>query len=203
MAKSKNNQPVTINPPSGGMRAWLDQNDTAGSQSVDSQTQPKKDSDPGKELDHAPVPAPEQPSVVLEKTDEPTVEPAQATGKPEIASVEETVVPATEVAPNAPLAPVQRKAKSKVGEGSKAGSYSETFFKKPVKSESSPGEVKPVRISEDSHLLLSIIVSEARRQGHKLNVGDFIDNLLADHRAVHKPEVDALIANWKTRKRFE
>lgn len=82
--------------------------------------------------------------------------------------------------------------------------YPETFFKKPIKSEPSDSvsEYRPIRISEDSHWLLSVLVESARRLGNKLTVADLIENLLTDHREVYKEKVDELINQWKARKKI-
>lgn len=111
---------------------------------------------------------------------------------------------------NAPGRPVvsavvaPRKGKSKTESNSSGQTYSELFFKKPVKPEQGEAgtESKPIRISEDSHWLLSVLVESARRLGNKLTVGDLIENLLAEHRKVHKEDVDEWINQWKTRKKI-
>ena len=97
-----------------------------------------------------------------------------------------------------------RKGKNKVEGSLSSKPYLETFFKKPIKTElsDSVSESKPIRISEDSHWLLSVLVESARRLGNKLTVGDLIENLLTDHREVYKGEVNELINQWKARKKI-
>lgn len=134
---------------------------------------------------------------------------AQAENGPAEAPGEPAVIPAVRksaelVQPVSPPVAATRKSKVK-SEGSTSGqTYPELFFKKPVKPESDDvgSESRVIRISEESHWLLSVLVESARRLGNKLTAGDLIENLLANHRQAHKDEVDAYIHQWKTRKRI-
>ena len=206
MAKSNKNTIPTINPPNGGMRAWLNQNDPATSGSAADGTSTREETTTVKVEDSQPgVPTEtqvvEKPEIVNSATVEETSQPSKSDegikGKDVSTSPESVATSA--------VASIPRKSKNKGGEDAKSSSYLETFFKKPVKENgtSLASDGKPVRITEESHYLLSVLVSEARRQGYKLNVGDLIDNLLTHHRSEHKSEVDELIAKWKARKRFE
>ena len=116
-----------------------------------------------------------------------------------------TVVSSPQVAPlTTPAGAITGRAKNKVEASLSSKPYLETFFKKPIKSElsDSASESKPIRISEDSHWLLSVLVESARRLGNKLTVADLIENILTDHREVYKEKVDELINQWKARKKI-
>lgn len=192
MAKSTKTVIPTISSPNPGMLAWL--NNQSGSESTGESPGDQKQPDghdAGQPVVTTSVSAAELASQeVVKQPDQPT-DPQSVEEQTEIALPEEA----------APVAE-KRKQKSKGIESNLSGkSYAETFFKKQENQESG-GEFKPVRITEESHWLLSVLVEEARRQGSKLTVGDFIQNLLADHRIVHKEEVDTLIGQWKTRKKI-
>ena len=205
MAKSKNNPIPVIPPPNSGLQSWLnEQNQTANTPATIEEA-PRLDVTPDLTAASDQI---EQPVNNTSSTDDSGKEVAVHPGSQPVNQEAEEVIKGKENSnlPNeAVTAPVSRKSKSRGGEGERSGSYPETFFKKPVKTadDTSSSEVKPVRISEESHWLLSVLVSEARRKGHKLNVGDLVDNLLANHRSVYKDEVNELIAGWKSRKRFE
>ena len=128
-------------------------------------------------------------------------EPAKAPGEPPEIPAARKLAEAVQPV-SAPLAATR---KGKVKSDSTSGqTYPEQFFKKPVKPESDDvgSESRVIRISEESHWLLSVLVESARRLGNKLTAGDLIENLLANHRQAHKDEVDAYIHQWKTRKRI-
>jgi hypothetical protein len=207
MAKSNKTPVQAINPPSGGMMAWLQQNDPVASMPSSDGEALKEETAPERVENSNPETPAESSNKVTstsESEDTPSREVAQKESEVIIKGNE--ITPATDAAENTSAVSIPRKPKSKVvGEGAKSSSYLETFFKKPVKENgtSLASDGKPVRITEESHYLLSVLVSEARRQGYKLNAGDLIDNLLTHHRSEHKSEVDELIAKWKARKRFE
>lgn len=206
MARSNKNTIPTINPPNGGMRAWLSQNDPVTSGPAADGTSTKEEATTVKVEDsQLEVPAETQ---VVEKPDHvgnATVQEASQPSESDEGIKGKEVSTSPESGSTNAVASIPRKSKNRGGEGIKSSSYLETFFKKPVKENgtSLASDGKPVRITEESHYLLSVLVSEARRQGYKLNVGDLIDNLLTHHRSEHKSEVDELIAKWKARKRFE
>jgi|GEM_PF-7048466 len=126
-------------------------------------------------------------AIVTDTSNDQQVEPAQSVMQPEI-PVEQ---------PGTPV--VAKRVRSKGERGGSQDTYSETFFKKPERTEMAS---KPIRVSEESHWLLAVLVEEARRRGHKLTVGDLIENLLANHRNVHKDAVDELLQQWKVRKKI-
>lgn len=142
---------------------------------------------------------------------EPTPVEERATREPEAsASTESDAVSVSvdrvtkPVLPVASDTPVTKKGKHK-GESSLSGkTYSEVFFKKPVKTEEADAEsdFKLIRISEDSHWVLTFLVGAARRLGNKLTLGDLIENLLANHREVYKGEIDEIMNQWKTRRKI-
>lgn len=204
MAKNNSKHVPTINPPNKGLMAWLNQNDK------DANASP-----PETEAQKAPAIEPVDKPVTPDVAQEPIIaqhnevmtngnEPQRK--ETDVAVKGDEVTQTSEAAEKKAAAPTPRKQKNRGGEGLKSSEwYLETFFKKPVKpnGNSLAGDGKPIRVSEESHLLLSVLVSEARRHGYKLNIGDLIDNLLTNHRTEHKSEVDDLIAKWKTRKSFD
>ncbi|WP_338877305.1 DUF3408 domain-containing protein (plasmid) [Spirosoma sp. SC4-14] len=204
MAKSNsksNKAPIpTINQPNSGLMGWINQQTSPNdiSTAVESELTPSPatennqiesaENQPGK-TSSADEQQPEQ-----ETTSSITLEPVDK--EQETKTENNSTVTADSVVGT-------KKPKNKAGEGKKPETYQETFFKRPVKStDEAAFEVKPVRISEDSHWLLSVMIEEARRQGYKITLADLVDNLLANHRAEHKTEVDKLINQWKVRKRI-
>ena len=204
MAKAKTSTVPTIKPNS-SLMSWLNQESQTADNSLENESVPKR-------------------VVTSEKGDEPAISVGvdtlsnPADEKPERLSTSELVQPEVDEVNKQdnqeseergseanPSPPVSKKVKTKSVNGSSSSkSYQERFFKKPTKSEDGviENDIKPIRISEDSHWLLSVLVQEARRQGNKLTVSDLIENLLTDHREVHKGMVDDLIDQWKARKRI-
>ena len=206
MAKNTKNTVPTINPPNSGLRAWLSQTSPVSGESAADDSEPKAVTTPVQVDNSGPEMSAEKQGVNQSEPEAmASVEEVSQLSKGNVASKGEEVATSQEPVVTKEVAPAPRKPKNRGGEEPKSSSYLETFFKKPVKANGSglASEGKPIRVSEESHLLLSVLVSEARRQGYKLNVGDLIDNLLAHHRSEHKSEVNELIAKWKTRKSFD
>ena len=197
MAKSNKNTVPAIKPPSSGMMEWLNQNSNATQLPVtESAANQPVDVIQGVSIAEIPVEGIPKSDVAESAAFQPVTVGAEQGQIPSSSEDLENGI----TAPKLPVASTAPKVKSRGGE--KGKSYPETFFKKPEKSDESGSDSKPIRISEESHWLLSVLVEQARRQGNKLTVGNLIENLLADHRLVHKQAVDELLADWKARKRI-
>lgn len=202
MAKAKTSAIPTIKPNSSLMN-WLNQESQTADNSASTESVPRK-VETAEKGDEQAIAVDTQSSSADEKAgQESTSELVQPevdeVTRPDNQELEENTAGAN------PSQAVSRKVKTKSTTGNLSNkSYQERFFKKPTKSEDGTAEsdIKPIRISEDSHWLLSVLVQEARRQGNKLTVSDLIENLLTDHREVHKGMVDELIDQWKARKRI-
>ncbi|MVM42218.1 DUF3408 domain-containing protein [Spirosoma sp. HMF3257] len=100
-------------------------------------------------------------------------------------------------------APQATKATSNQRKRSGSGkSYIDLFFTKPVKAEGEAESKTIVRISEESHWLIGVLLESAKKQGVTLSISDIIDNLVRDHREKYQVEVDEFITQWKIRKRI-
>lgn len=202
MAKAKTSTVPTIKPNS-SLMSWLNQESQAAGNTATTETAsetvvaPEKGTKPEVASGNDVLLKPED-----VKTEQP---PFSELGNPETSgtdAVNKTDDDTHQATPSvrSPSTPVSKKGKSKMAEGK---SYPDIFFKKPVKEDgNSADELRVVRVSEDSHWLLSVLVEAARRQGNKLTGGDLIENLLTNHREVHKEVVDELINQWKTRRRI-
>lgn len=80
--------------------------------------------------------------------------------------------------------------------------YQELFFTKPVKQEGEVESKTIIRISEESHLFISVLQDSAKKYGVTLSISDLIDNLIKQHRDQFKVETEELIHQWKIRKKL-